>query len=321
MNKEYIINIMIKELGEPDSLDFLNEYLDFLLDYKNDSIGYRENHHILPRALFKDFENVDWNQKYILYEDHIFAHELLFQAFTNRTFSRPLNFMKSQLSKDHDMLSKASKKGWESLKNDQKKYKDWICKRSKYMKSLSKDERSARSKKMWDSLNSEAYNNRCRINKDNWTEERKMLKSKQMREYFKNNPDEMSKRSKKMWNNMDSNKKDKFNIKMNDVNKDPIKRQKAGDSIKKKWKNSEFRDKMRSRKTSKRQVIAINPSGEIFEFNGLTSMIELYNFNRTLIDKFRNTGKPVESKNVKNKESIANTIGWKFNYIKYGETK
>lgn len=36
--------------------------------------------------------------------------------------------------------------------------------------------------------------------------------------------------------------------------------------------------------------------------------------------EFRNTGKPVTSKNVKNKESISNNIGWKFNYNKYGKT-
>jgi hypothetical protein len=188
------------------------------------------------------------------------------------------------------------------------------------MKSLSFEERSRRSKLAWVSLTDSEYFKRCEINSKNWTKSRKKEKSNQMIEYFKNNPDEMSNRSKRMWDNMDPTKKEEFISKMTLVNQDINKRNNAGKSIKNRWKDPNFREKMMDRKTSKRKITAISPNGEVIEFDGLMSMIEQYGFNRQLVNKYRNTGKPVESKNVKNKKSIANTIGWKFNYTKYGET-
>lgn len=318
--KNKLINIFVKELGEPDSMEFLNEYLDFTLNYSKKGNGYSERHHILPRSSFKEYESEDWNIVDLLYEDHVYAHELLFQAYINRQNQRPLQFMKSQLSKNHEMVSESAKKGWKTLKSDPIKYSDWIRKQSNHMKSLSSEEQSRRSKLGWDRLNDIEYEKRCEINKNNWTDERKSKKSKDMKDYFKNNPDEMSKRSSKMWNNMDPSKKKEFDNKMDIVNKDPEKRAKAARSIKSKWKDPEFRNKMKNRKTSSRKVTAISPDGIVHEFEGLISMIEEYNFNRSLINKFRNTGKPVESENVKNKKSMSNTIGWIFNYTKYGET-
>lgn len=322
MKKEDIIKIMLDTIGEPDSFEFLNDYLDFTLEYSRVycDTEYSENHHILPRSMFKSYEHESWNIVKLIYADHIFAHELLANAYINRSTLRPLNFMKSNIDKDSKLISKAAKKGWNKLKNDPVKYKKWCDTRSNYMKSLSSKEQSRRSKKGWDNLSNFDYINRCLINKNNWTEDRKAKKSAQMIEYFKNNPNEMFNRSTKMWNNMDPIKKKQFNNKMNLINKDINKRNKASNSLKEKWKDLDFKKKMNTRKSSKRKILAISPTGETIEFNGLDSMIKQYGFNRNLIDKYRNTGKPVESKNVKNKESIANTIGWKFNYIKYGET-
>lgn len=320
MKKKDIIKIMIDTLGNPDSFEFLNDYLDFMLEYSNTSNKYSENHHILPRSLFEMYKDDDWNIVNLIYADHIFAHELLAKAYANRSTLRPLNFMKSNVSKDSRLISKAAKKGWEKLKRNPAKYKEWCEARSRYMKSLSIEEQSRRSTKAWNNLSETEYNKRCLINKNNWTEYRKIAKSIQMTEYFKNNPNEMSVRSTKMWNSMDPIKKQQFVDKMNVVNKNITKREKVGQSIKEKWNDPNFRKKMNSRKTSKRKIIATSPRGEIIEFDGLCSMIKQYGFNRKLIDEYRNTDKRVKSENVKNKESIANTIGWKFNYTKYGET-
>lgn len=311
---------MITELGEPDSIEFLNEYLDFTLNYVSTCDGYSENHHILPRSLFKDYKNDSWNIVNLLYSDHVFSHELLANAYINRATLRPLNFMKSQTSKNTELISKAAKKGWIKLKNNPVKYKKFCDDRSEHIKSLSSIERSRRSQLMWDNLTESQYIERCISNKNSWTSDRRNIKSKQMTEYFKNNPNEMSNRSSKMWDNMNPIDKQRFNNTMNIVNKDPIKRASASESIKQKWKDPAFRENMNNRKTSNRKVIAISPSGNIHEFNGLGLMVKTHNFNRGLINKFRNSGKPVISNNVKNKESVANTIGWKFNYTKYGET-
>ena len=54
---------------------------------------------------------------------------------------------------------------------------------------------------------------------------------------------------------------------------------------------------------------------------GLNNLITEFDLNYLLVKKFSNTGKPVESKNVKNKKNISNTIGWKFYYNEYGKTK
>jgi hypothetical protein len=320
MNYNKFIEIITSKLGEPDSLGFLKEYLEFTLNYSNTSNKYSENHHILPKSQFPEYLNEKWNIVNLVYEDHVFAHELLFLAYNNRSNHRPLQFMRSQISKDSKLISKSSKKGWISLKSNVDKYSKWIEGRSKYMKSLSFEERSRRSKLAWVSLTDSEYFKRCEINSKNWTKSRKKEKSNQMIEYFKNNPDEMSNRSKRMWDNMDPTKKEEFISKMTLVNQDINKRNNAGKSIKNRWKDPNFREKMMDRKTSKRKITAISPNGEVIEFDGLMSMIEQYGFNRQLVNKYRNTGKPVESKNVKNKKSIANTIGWKFNYTKYGET-
>lgn len=164
------------------------------------------------------------------------------------------------------------------------------------------------------------YNKRCQINKNNWTEERKQIKSKQMKDYFKNNPDEMTERSKKMWSSMSSEKRKEFKDKMNIVNNDLNKRNKASKSIKEKWKDPSFKNKMKNRKTSSREVIAISPFGEIIKRDGIIEILEEFDFNIRLMHQFRNTNKPVESKNVKNKKNISNTIGWKFYYKRYGKT-
>ena len=66
--------------------DKLIEYVDFCC---NNNIGKHhknvtEKHHILPKSLFKEFEDLSihkWNATFITYENHYIAHSLLFEAF------------------------------------------------------------------------------------------------------------------------------------------------------------------------------------------------------------------------------------------------
>jgi hypothetical protein len=248
------------------------------------------------------------------YKDHIHAHELLFKAYNIRKNQRPLQFMKSQMSKDSKLISNASKKGWVNLKNDYDAYSKWRKSKSDNMKSLSSDEQGRRSKKGWDNLTKLEYENRCRINKDNWTEERKLNKSKQMSEYFKNNPDEISARNKKRWDNISDNDLEAFKTKMNDVNADPDKRRRAGETIRNKWKDPKFIEKMKSRKVHVDIYEAISPNGKTFKREGMIAMINEFDFSPYLVRKFKNTGDIVTSTNTKNKQ-VLNTIGWEFKKI------
>lgn len=320
--KNKIYNIFIDKLGKPDSNIALLEYIEFTINYDNAIIDseYFERHHILPSSQFKLYSKTDWNIVKLKYEDHITAHEMLYMAYITRSNLYPLNFMKSQLSKDSKMVSKATKRAWISLKNNKTNYNKWLKSRSKYMKSISSEERSRRTKLMWESLSEKEYLKRCEINKNIWTDELKERKSKQMKEFFKKNPNEASRRTKKRWDNISKSDKAKFDEKMKDVNSSTEKRKAAGATLKDKWKNDKhFIDKMKHRVPHQKKYKLISPCGEIIERLGMSNIIKEFNFNYYLINKFANTGKPVASKNVKNKETISNTIGWTFEFIEYSK--
>jgi len=314
-SKEKLIQIFESKLGIPDSIDHLCEYIDFLLSYKiTNAELYCENHHILPSATFSKYSKCGWNILALEYKDHIFAHELLFKAYNIRKNQRPLQFMKSQVSKESGLISNAATKGWINLKNDYEKYNKWRSDKSEYMKSLSSEEQSRRSKKGWDNLTKTEYEKRCKINKDNWTKERKINKSKQMKNYFKNNPDEISARNKKRWDNISDADLESFKNKMNVINTDPQKRKRAGETIKNKWKDHEFKEKMKSRNVHTDIYEAISPDGEMIRREGMISMINEFNFSPYLVRKFKNTGNIVTSNNTKN-QHVLNTVGWTFKKI------
>lgn len=80
--------------------------------------------------------------------------------------------------------------------------------------------------------------------------------------------------------------------------------------------NSEFREKMMKRKTRESKYKAISPDGEEFILDGFTKMIEQFNFNSTLVRKYKNTGNPVQKTDKQNNEKTLNTIGWIFYELK-----
>lgn len=187
------------------------------------------------------------------------------------------------------------------------------------MKKLSSAEQCRRSKKGWDNLSEEQYEKRCEINKENWTEELKLMKSNQMKEYFINNPNAAKETSIRRYENMSKEARILFKNKMNEVNKDPVKRQKAGNTIKKHWQNPEFVEKMKNRKKKpgdKYEIIDRN--GNILYKEGLHAIVNEFNFNITLIREFANTGLPVlQHTNRKKSQATINTEGYKFNKIKH----
>lgn len=84
--------------------------------------------------------------------------------------------------------------------------------------------------------------------KQYWTEERKNKKSLEMLEYYNiNGTEKITNCLKKRYS--DKEFKNRFDVKMNDVNKNIEKRKKAGKTIKEKWNNDEdFKEKMRNRR-------------------------------------------------------------------------
>jgi len=316
--KAFIYNLFIQKDGIPDSIDKLIEYLDFITGYEYNGDAYTEKHHILPRVTYNEHINEDWNIVKLKYEDHIKAHELLFEAYNFRKYGRTLNFMKSDVAKNGELLSIASKKGWESLKNNKEVYEQWKKAHSEYMKGLSPEEQGRRAKKGWDKLTDEQYQERCNINKEIWTDELKEWKSNQMKQYLEENPEESSRRAFLKYKNMPPEKFNEFKSKMNDVNKDPIKREKASLSMKKQWSDPEFIEKMKNRKKKPGDVYElISPAGERLNREGLHKIVNEFNFNISLIRKYTNSNQPVSlppNKKIIN-EKTANTIGWIFNKI------
>ena len=310
MTKEQIISIFIEFCGSPQSLDKLTEYLDFVISSKKDDSfsEYCETHHILPRGQFLEYQNSEWNLVKLKYEDHIRAHELLFIAYPIRKNQRTLNFMKSEVNKNSELISKAAKNGWKNLKNDPEKYAKWLNSKARREWQYSAENKHQFAKSGW--RTDELRAKRSLINKTNWTPELRAWKSKSMSQYFKDNPQEIADRNQKRWDNMSNEKREQFNNKMKIVNSDPKKRAKAGDKIRQRWKDPEYRDKMKNRDMYKLSFKFISPTGEIYERLGFFEMINEFNFSPYFVNKFKNTGKPVIT--TKKSQDALNTLGWTF---------
>lgn len=310
MNRDQIINIFLENCGEPQTIELLEQYVDFVFVSKQDNScsEYCENHHILPVAQFNQYRKSEWNIIYLKYEDHICAHELLFVAYPTRKNQRTLNFMKSDVSKNSELISIASKKGWQNLKLNPEKYKVWLTSRINYMKNNSSGLQSKRASHGWNTP--EKYERRSKINKKNWTPELKDWKSKSMSQYFKDNPQEIAERNQKRWDNMSHEKREKFNNKMKIINSDPVKRANSGDKIRQKWLEPEFKNKMKNKKLFTLSFTFISPTGEKYHRNGLHQILKEFNFSAYLINKFKNTNLPVDSNSTV--ASSLNTKGWIF---------
>jgi hypothetical protein len=72
---------------------------------------------------------------------------------------------------------------------------------------------------------------------------------------------------------------------------------------------------MKTRKTYQHKYELISPTGETLIRVGIAEMIKEFDFSPSLVRKFTDFGKPVNSVYLKNKQ-VQNTIGWTFNLIK-----
>lgn len=295
-NFDFIKNKFIDK-HKIDNYDKLHDYINFLTQYNtNIDDKYSEKHHILPKSIYPEYSKENWNIVELLYDDHKYAHLLLFESINIRTYQRPLNWMMPYY-KNKQLISNAAKRGWEKLKKNKIKFDEFKLKRSKYMSTLSSVEQSRRAKLFWDNITPQRYEQFCQNVKNSWSEEKRIQKSIEMKKYFENeeNRKQKSIEAKEFWDNSSDEFKQNFKDKMNIVNKDIVKREKAGKVIKEKWKDPIFLNKMKNRKTKPGQNhIIIYSNNTSIKYNTMQEIINKYNFTADKIRKYRNTNNKIE---------------------------
>jgi len=300
-------NEFIKMHGQPDNMNKLDEYIHFVTSYNKELTSYSEIHHVLPSAVFHGFKNTKENMVKLLYEDHIKAHILLFESYNYRVYQRPLYWM-ANYYKDSEIISNAACRGWVKLKSNDKKYNEWRRKRSEFMKGLSSDEQKRRANIFWQNISEKEYDIFCKKVSDGWTENKRKLQSKKLKEYYTddNNRIKKSKETKRRYENMSDTERRQFSNKMSSVNNDADKRNKASKSLKKLWSDEDFKNKMKNRKTRRGRSILIKhiDNEYVEEFNSLSDVIKTYDTTPHIIRKYVNTGLITEIKRRNNKICI-----------------
>lgn len=272
-----------------DNENYLDKYLKLLLEYKlSENANCVERHHILPRCVFPEFEKEDWNIVEIEYQDHVKAHLYLFKSINIRQYQRPLNWMLN-FYKNSVEISNAAKRGWQKLKNDNEKYIKWRRSRSETMKKLSSEEQQRRAKIFWDNISEEKYVLFSNKMKEYWTDDKRAKKSEDMNKYY-SNPENIIKKSietQRRWDQMDKEKRIEFSEKMNIINKNGNKRKLAGDKIKNLWQNENYLEKMKNRPHRKgKSILIIRPNGQRLLFETMKKVEEELNFSSYLIRKY-----------------------------------
>lgn len=272
----------------------MEKYINFLIDYDSslsDEFAYTEKHHILPRSTFPEYKNEDWNIVELSYEDHKLVHLWIFKSINDRKYQRPLNWMMNQY-KNTEEISKSAKLGWINLKKNKEKYNNWCNKKSNSMKELSSEEQRRRANIFWKNISDERYFNFCKEMKNYWTEDKKLQKSQDMKNFYLNeeNVKNKSEESKKVWESRSDEFRENFRNKMDDINKNEEKRKDAGEKIKNIWKTEDYMNKMKSRKHRQgTQIRLINIDGYELIYDTMQQFSNLYNFSLHLIRKYRNS--------------------------------
>jgi hypothetical protein len=246
-----IKNYLLNKLGAPDSKEALDQYINFIIENEvnYDTDLYCENHHILPQCI----EPNDIIVK-LKYNDHCDAHLYLFLAYNRNEFYRPLNFMKPDTNirgKDYyESLSNLRKLGVEKFKNSDN-YREYI-EQCKIRTSLRmKDGFASELVKRRFNKNLNAKNEISKHFKQLWSDPdyKKRVKESMIAE--RNTPEgkaRMSNAAKDRWDCMTAEEREEFSLKMQEVNSNINKRLKAGVSMKEKWADPSFKDKMKKRK-------------------------------------------------------------------------
>jgi len=211
--------------------------------------------------------------------------------------------------KNSEEISNAAKRGWINLKNDKDKYEKWRNKKSDSMKTLSSEEQRRRANIFWNKISDEEYLKFSNKIKEYWTEDKRIEKSKQMNKHY-SNPENVIKKSietQNRWNSMSGEDRERFNIKMNLVNKDEEKRRIAGDKIKNLWNSDEYLEKMKNRPHRKgTSIMIIRPDGEEIIIETMRGIEKEYSFSSHLIRKYRDTDIPIKEEDLRDNKFLLN---------------
>jgi len=115
-------NFMTKGIFDHNKI---KKYIAFCIDNKNDDNNqYSEEHHILPKGIFKEYENLrknNWNLAKLTYTNHIKAHILLIKSIlTDTPFGKDIAFryrysLVRMTNRNFDELNELSPKDFELI--------------------------------------------------------------------------------------------------------------------------------------------------------------------------------------------------------------
>jgi hypothetical protein len=224
--------------------------------------------------------------------------------------------MKSQLTKNKELISTAARSGWKKLKLNKEKFEKFKEARRNYMINAPSVEHKKRGLAAWKAIKSDdlKYSKFCDSAKKSWTIERRLNQSKKMSDWVANNPGKISASSKKYWSEISKEDREKFKTKVTESLNTPEVKKKISSKLKNKWADSKFKEKMKNRKTYLQKLEIISPTGEKYYRSGVIEMSKEFGFSPYLVRKFTNSEKPVSSKNVNNKQ-VQTTLGWTFKKI------
>ncbi len=175
------------------------------------------------------------------------------------------------------------------------------------MKDLSIKEQRRRANIFWKNISDTDYKKFCKDMSDYWTSDKRIEKSKQMKEFYSDisNRNKKSIESKKIWDNRSKKSRINFKNKMSTINKDESKRIDAGLKIKEKWLDSDYLSKMKKRaKNPGTKLKIINNIGENLIIDNMTNIAKKYNFSAHLMRKYRDSGNKISKQHLNDNNLI-----------------
>lgn len=238
--------LMIARLGLPICDQSLNEYLEFIENAKVTSM-FVERHHILPRCLFPEHANDLWNLVSLDATDHKMAHLLLAKAYPINQFIYPLRWMhdsEESYAAYIELKRKAVKSWWINFKQSDQ-YDIWRKHRSECQTHYMANSINAVTIAEACNRKYTADEQRAYRSKGGSNPERAKAQSASLRKYYEDpvNREIKSEETKLRWANESAERRKAFSNKMDLINKSDDKRRKAGESIKNKWSDPEFKQR------------------------------------------------------------------------------
>lgn len=255
--KDFIFNEFVQKYGRPSTDSSLIQYIEYNLNYSDldDSI-YSERHHILPATPFPQYIDEPWNIVKLNYRHHVESHVLLFNAYPQHfELYRTLNWMLNNEEKIKvgykealsAYMSRISKDYWNHIKTeDTEKYDKWCSDLSNRMKQWQASYMA--------NIYYEKYNGRQKQSehfKSLWADPEYKERTRHSMIAERNSPEgqeRLRRVNQKRWDEITAEEYNAFQEKMSLINKDPNKRKIASESLKRKWTEPDYLEKMKNRK-------------------------------------------------------------------------